>query len=122
MKGQRIRQFHIGHLPERIRQRAEVRLKDTSGETIVETLVTMVILSLAVIMLSGAVVTSARVNAKADNTDTAFYVDEGQLTQESGVMTITDGSGAANAATLDVKVYKTENAYIYYEPQNRNNR
>ena len=122
MKGQRIRQFHIGHLPERIRQRAEVRLKDTSGETIVETLVTMVILSLAVIMLSGAVVTSARVNAKADNTDTAFYVDEGQLTQESGVMTITDGSGAANAATLDVKVYKTENGYIYYEPQNRNNR
>lgn len=117
MKGQRIRQFHIGHLPERIRQRAEVRLKDTSGETIVETLVTMIILSLAVIMLSGAVVTSARVNAKADNTDTAFYVDEGQLTQESGVMIITDGSGAANAATLDVKVYKTENDYIYYEPQ-----
>ena len=117
MKGQRIRQFHIGHLPERIRQRAEVRLKDTSGETIVETLVTMIILSLAVIMLSGAVVTSARVNAKADNIDTAFYVDEGQLTQESGVMTITDGSGAANAATLDVKVYKTENDYIYYEPQ-----
>ena len=122
MKRQKIRHFHIGHLSERIRQRAEVRLKDASGETIVETLVTMIILSLAVIMLSGAVVTSARVNAKADNADTAFHVDEGQLTQESGVMTITDGSGAANAATLDVKVYKTENGYIYYEPQNRNNR
>ena len=117
MKRQKIRHFHIGHLSERIRQRAEVRLKDASGETIVETLVTMIILSLAVIMLSGAVVTSARVNAKADNTDTAFHVDESQLTQESGVMIITDGSGAANAATLDVKVYKTENDYIYYEPQ-----
>ena len=122
MKRQKIRHFHIGHLSERIRQRAEVRLKDASGETIVETLVTMIILSLAVIMLSGAVVTSARVNAKADNADTAFHVDESQLTQESGVMIITDGSGAANAATLDVKVYKTENDYIYYEPQNRNNR
>lgn len=101
---------------QQIRQ-AGARLKDTSGETIVETLVTMIILSLAVIMLSGAVVTSARVNAKADNTDTAFHVEEGQLTQESGVMTITDGSGATNAATLDVNVYKTENDYIYYEPQ-----
>ena len=44
MKRQKIRHFHIGHLSERIRQRAEVRLKDASGETIVETLVTMIIL------------------------------------------------------------------------------
>ena len=117
MKRQKIRHFYIGHLSERIRQRAKVRLKDASGETIVETLVTMIILSLAVIMLSGAVVTSARVNAKADNADTAFHVDESQLTQESVVMIITDGSGEANAAKLDVKVYKTENDYIYYEPQ-----
>ena len=45
------------------------KICSTSGETIAETLVTMIVLSLAVLMLAGAVVTSAKVNKKAENTD-----------------------------------------------------
>lgn len=105
--------------------RIQRKLRNTKGETIAETLVTMIILSLAVLMLAGAVVTSARVNKKADNTDTAFTVGT-QLpdgTSDSSTVTITeaDGSGgfatATKSAELPVTVYETKNKYIYYEPQ-----
>ena len=52
--------------------RLKKKLQSKAGETIAETLVTMIILSLAVLMLAGAVVTTARVNKQADNTDTSF--------------------------------------------------
>ena len=52
--------------------RLKKKLQNKAGETIAETLVTMIILSLAVLMLAGAVVTTARVNKQADNTDTSF--------------------------------------------------
>lgn len=97
---------------QRMQKKAAGKLHKTSGETIVETLVTMIILSLAVLMLSGAVVSSAKINAKADNTDTAFHAVQGNGTD--GSMTIT--SAAAESATLAVRVYTTPNQYTYYEP------
>ena len=99
------------------------KLKNKSGETIAETLVTMVILSLAVLMMAGAVVSAAKVNKKADNTSTAFTV--GTVISGSGTnaatVTITQTNGAggtetsATSATLPVTVYETKNKYIYYE-------
>lgn len=91
------------------------KLRSNAGESIVETLVTMIILSLAVVMLSGAIVTSAKVNKKADNTETTFTTTN--QTVESGTMTITDGNGnLTGSVSLGVNVYKTEHDYIYYEP------
>ena len=81
------------------------------------------ILSLAVLMLAGAVVSAAKVNKKADNTSTAFTV--GTVISGSGTnaatVTITQTNGAggtgtsATSATLPVTVYETKNKYIYYE-------
>ncbi len=109
-KEQRKKQFRD------IRQRAVNRLRSNAGESMVETLVTMIILSLAVLMLSGAVVTSAKVTKKADNTDTAFVTTDQH--QETGIMMITDDSEiATHGVFLNVNVYKTQNNYLYYEPQ-----
>lgn len=99
------------------------KLKNKSGETIAETLVTMVILSLAVLMLAGAVVSAAKVNKKADNTSTSFTVGTevpGSGTNSPTVtITQTNGTGgtgtSTRSATLPVKVYETKNKYIYYE-------
>ena len=56
---------------------AATKLRSNSGESIVETLVTMIILSLAVVRVSGAVVTSARVNQRAENDpDKIYHVPE----------------------------------------------
>ena len=93
------------------------KINSTSGETIAETLVTMIILSLAVLMLAGAVVTSARVNKKADNTDTSFSTESEIVTHYN--VTITDGSKAGTAAEISILVnfHETENGYKYYEVQ-----
>lgn len=100
----------------RIQQAIKTKLHASAGESIVETLVTMIILSLAVIMLTGAVVTSARVNQKADNTDTAFVTDE-ETTEDGTVKISASGGNATDAVSLQVKVHKTKNGYTYYEPQ-----
>lgn len=94
------------------------KINSTSGETIAETLVTMIILSLAVLMLAGAVVTSARVNKKADNTDTSFSTESEKIVTLDNV-TITDGSKAGTAAEISISVnfHETENGYKYYEVQ-----
>ena len=89
---------------------AATKLRSNSGESIVETLVTMIILSLAVVMLSGAVVTSARVNQSAD---TAFISSQNRPV--SHMISISKGTG--EGANLNVNLYQTENGYIYYESQ-----
>ena len=92
---------------------AATKLRSNSGESIVETLVTMIILSLAVVMLSGAVVTSARVNQRAEHADTAFISSQNRPV--SHMISVSKGTG--EGANLNVNLYQTENGYIYYESQ-----
>lgn len=89
------------------------KIHSTSGETIAETLVTMIILSLAVLMLAGAVVTSARINSKADNTDTAFTA-AATTSPSEGYINFTYESGSEKIY-IPINYYKTGNDYIYYE-------
>ena len=90
-----------------------------SGETIAETLVTMVILSLAVLMIAGAVVSAAKVNKKADNTQTAFSTDVKASTVQNIVITEVNEDGTAvpggDSTEITVNMYETDNDYLYYE-------
>lgn len=91
-----------------------------SGETIAETLVTMVILSLAVLMIAGAVVSAAKVNKKADNTQTAFSAtDVKDSTAQNIVITEVNEDGTAvpggDSTEITVNMYETDNDYLYYE-------
>lgn len=74
------------------------KLKHRAGETLVEMLCSMLIISLGVLMLTGAVVSSARLNDSAqkvtnqpnnsDNSDNVSEIGEGVLVldgRESGV-------------------------------------
>lgn len=91
------------------------RIKETSGETIAETLVTMIILSLSVLMITGAVVTAAKGNEKADNTETAFVVSD-ESTVKTSVQPVTIGEQAGGIQVNGtVTVYETENSYFYYD-------
>ena len=107
----------------KIREKIRKKFHSTSGETIVETLVTMIILSLAVLMLAGAVVTAARINKKADNTDTAFTAGReiGGTGTGSPSVTISENQTAGTGASVTVpeRVYQTEKKanknYTYYE-------
>ena len=95
-------------------QQVGSRLRSTSGETLVETLTTVIMLGLAGVLLTGAIVTAARVSYKANNEETAFTT-ENQI-ETDGTITIKE-NGRLTATTLPVTVYTTENGYIYYQPQ-----
>ena len=102
-------------LKHRIWERVKKKEKSRSGETIAETLVTMLVLSLAVLILAGAVVSSAKVRQKTD-LSTAVFITDGQ-TQSPANITITDTSGASGSAiSIPVCLFHTENDYIYYDP------
>lgn len=101
------------------------KLKSRSGETIAETLVTMIILALAVMMIAGAVVTAARVNKSADNTDTSFRTGTEVNTGTNSpkiVISEENGTGTATGTSrieIPVTVYQSKNSseksYIYYK-------
>ena len=91
------------------------KISSCSGETIAETLVTMIILSLAVLMLAGAVVTAARVNKKADNADTAFIAATSS-SERNVVITYQDKEyGNQDRLEIPTQYYETQNNYKYYE-------
>lgn len=106
------------------------KLHSKAGETIAETLVTMIVLSLAVLMLAGAVVTAARVNKQADNTDTSFQTGKPVPTGTDPAKVIiseenaTGGTGST-VAEFPVTLYQSQNqsqnssgkSYIYYKAQ-----
>ena len=108
--------------------RLKKKLQSKAGETIAETLVTM-IMSLAVLMLAGAVVTTARVNKQADNTDTSFQIRQTGAEVSTGTDSTkvilsdenaTGGAGGTSRAEIPVQVYQSqanslEKSYIYYK-------
>ncbi|MGN0169638.1 MAG: hypothetical protein ACI39H_02625 [Lachnospiraceae bacterium] len=88
------------------------KLKSRSGETLVETLFSMLVIVLAVIMIAGSVVTAARVNKSAADMDTALRYEK--FSEISDVkVTIIRRTGSAE---VPVKAYQTtdKNNYSYY--------
>ena len=94
------------------------KLNSQKGETLVETLVAILIIAVGFIMLSGAIVAAARVNASVKNTEVVFNM-AGQSSDETEA-SIVHGSGAGGQSTsVTVTKHKTENEYVYYSvPKN----
>ena len=94
------------------------KLKTSSGETLAETLVSVIIISLALLILPGAVVAAARVNATAkkqiiymENTEDApTGVDVGTCDVTISV----DGNSNTNSLSgVKVKRFGTEETGLY---------
>ena len=113
----------IAQLKHRIRSAA----CDTRGETLVETLVSVLIVAACVLMLSTAIVTAANINAKAqqnlatvDEAATGAGNDDGVVKDESGVtVTFTDSNGAtSNVKDINGKSYTIkedgQDVHTYY--------
>lgn len=83
-----------------------------AGESIAETLVAVLIMALVFLMLTAAVMASARMNARLRNEDVTFETASNELIADDYPVVITVGgaSGTVNAA-----LYKTANGYYYYE-------
>ena len=87
--------------------------RSKAGETLVETLVSVLIATLAFAFLSTAAVTAARINAAARE-DVSF-----RYTEEPGkTVTVTaEGAGSGTGQRIGsekVTLYTTDNGYVYY--------
>ncbi len=81
---------------------------NNKGETIVETLVAIVIISLSFIMLAGAIITASKINKSANENIQTFSKD-GEVVTDFKL--IIDGEDASNK----VKEYQSSGGYFYYE-------
>lgn len=90
------------------------RLKSTSGETLTETLVAVVMVSLALIMLPGAVVAAARVNAAAKK-QVIFMENRAEADAgECNIKITVDGqTGEVLLQNVKVKRFGTEETGLY---------
>ena len=81
------------------------------GESISETLVAVLIMAMVFTMLTGSVVTAARINSRLKNDEAAFVAGASVDADGWGVTFSMNDQTRHQAATL----YQTENGYYYYE-------
>lgn len=84
------------------------KISDQSGETLVETLLSIMIILLAILFLSGSVIWAQRINASVKNKDISFHY--GTSDAEAGAAEVKIG---VQSVLIDVQYY-TDNDYIYY--------
>ena len=84
------------------------KLRDNRGETLIESLVSVLIAVLAFAVLATSVVTAEKINAQTRNTDVMFRYDGAtKLDKEIKLQ------GADKSGTGDVMLYES-NGYYYY--------
>lgn len=93
----------------------QAKLKSRRGETLVEVLASILVATLSVGLLLGAVAVSAHLNHQAEGADEIFY--EALTAAESragsgtgGTVTITEGG---RTAEIPVQIYGDEDLYAY---------
>lgn len=87
------------------------KLKRNNGESLTEALVSMLVISLGLLILVGAIVSSGRANSVAGEEDARLFVNRTIAASAPEDSTVsfyigTDTSGTADA-TIDVEVYST---------------
>ena len=90
------------------------KLSEISGETIVETLVSMLIVVLAFMMLAGAIVAAARVNSATENR--TMFVNQADATAIAGakVEIITSTGTITTGKTVKKYKMKDSSGTLYY--------
>ncbi|MCR5097866.1 MAG: hypothetical protein K6B14_02840 [Lachnospiraceae bacterium] len=91
------------------------KISSKKGETIAETLISVLIVTMALTILAGAIVSAARINSRIKNEEVAFakeetpegYIDKSVVFSMTGV----------SIQPVDVKVYSSGNdtGYYYYD-------
>lgn len=94
------------------------KLKSKNGETLVETLISMLIVVLSVTMLAGSIVTAARINQSAKDMNAPVQLDNASGTPAVVKLThVGPADSVINVVSINVTLYKTDGSvpYYYYE-------
>ena len=99
------------------------KLKEQSGETIIETLVSMLIAVICISMLATSMLAAARINEKVRRKLTAelsFRYSDPAVQQTGYVqLTFTEAAASAESKQVDITLYKIENDYYWYRSERR---
>lgn len=100
----------------RIFSRLAVKLSDNKGETLVETLISVLIIAAVMLMLCTAIVSASKINATARGINASY-----DATSATGIeVTVVVSHGAQtdtyNSGTSALKIIgHTQNGYVSYE-------
>ena len=92
------------------------KLKDNRGETLIESLVSLLILTMTFAFLAVASTTAARLNAKVRDTDVSFRYEAEGTNSKSASVTL-EGSVSLDgikSGSQTVTLYEN-NGYLYYD-------
>ena len=82
------------------------KIFNNHGESLIEVLVSLLIVVLCILMLQGSIVTAAKVNKKNNEHIEPVVIVE---PEDTGKNVMIDGKDSG------VKIYKTKGGYYYYE-------
>lgn len=88
------------------------KLRSASGETLVETLCSLLIITLSMMFLATALVSASRANAAFDADDVSFSMDDAESAGDSVVHF--EGTGLSDVS-VDVELFETGGGYVYYD-------
>ncbi len=86
------------------------KLLNNKGESIIEVLVSLLIVALCILMLQGSIVTAAKINKQTKDDIESFVLDDSNFFFNK--VTITRNGSSSD---IEVKGYKTNGGYYYYE-------
>lgn len=97
-----------------MKDRMARKLKSRAGESIAETLIGLLIASLALVMLAGAIATATRLVLTSKDKMDRYYLADGAMASHDGASTrssvkLTDADGTVNQ-TMHVEIY-TNNVF-----------
>lgn len=99
------------------------KILNNHGESLIEVLVSLLIVALCILMLQGSIVTAAKINNKTRTNIGPFVVGDSEpvvkqfgfkLTDYYG-NTVKDSYGVDISGKIDVNYYETKGGYYYYE-------
>lgn len=89
------------------------KLHSCKGETLVEVLISIIVLSLCFIILQTSIVASNRMNKQSKDAVKVFKITD-NTTQSSAQVVIKKSDGNSIPAKTGTIVHKTEDGYYYY--------
>lgn len=96
------------------------KLKEQSGETIIETLVSMLIALICISMLATSMLAAARINEKVRRKLTEeLSFQYSDPAQQTGVVQLTFTDASAESKQVDITLYQSENDYYWYRSERR---
>ena len=97
------------------------KLKGQSGETIIETLVSMLIAVICISMLATSMLAAARINEKVRRklTEELSFQYSKPAVEQTGVVQLTFTEASAEPEQVDITLYKSKNDYYWYRSKRR---